>query len=155
MNPNPRPKGPYLFRRPTVGAVRSTACGIALAGAMSAGASGEARAQGPDSWTSPDKAAHFVASAPLGAVGASFAGPSASLGTRLLYGTLIGSLPGLAKELADGRNAKGDASVRDMVFNIAGAALGALWADRVLIRPIGPAGADRIDGVTIEYKIPF
>ena len=40
-----------------------------------------------------------------------------------------------------------------MVFNVAGAALGALVADCCLIRPI--ARGDRIDGVGVEYRIEF
>ena len=155
MNPNPPLKGPTTFRRPSVGAVRSVAVGAALAGALMTSGIRDAGAVGTDSWTSPDKANHFAVSAPLGAFGASFAGPSASLGMRVLYGTLIGSLPGLAKEFADTRNPNATPSARDMAFNIAGAAFGAMFADRIVIRPVAATGSDRVDGMVIQYRVDF
>ena len=75
------------------------------------------------------------------------------LAEDVLYGTLLGSLPGLAKELADARSPRGDASARDMAVNVVGAAIGAMLADCCLIRPI--ARNDRLDGVGVEYRIEF
>jgi putative lipoprotein len=106
-----------------------------------------------DAWTSPDKALHAGFSASFGMIGASLAGGAGSAGERVLYGTMLGSLPGLAKELADAQRPGGDASYRDMVFNVVGAALGALLADCCLIRPY--LRGDRIDGIGIEYRIEF
>ncbi len=155
MNLIQREHFPSIAERRTVASGRSKAGALAASALLVSFGAGEAYAQSSDPWTSPDKAMHFAASAPLGAIAASLSGPSASTGMRLLYGTLIGSLPGLAKELADSRNVKADASSRDMVFNVAGAALGALLADWVLIKPMASTGRDRVDGVTIEYKIEF
>ena len=147
-------------RRPTVARVRAVAPGrgarrAALAGmVLTVFASPQALAQVPaDRWGGPDKALHFGVSAPLGAIGAGFAPKDAGTGQRLLYGAAIGALPGLAKELADARRPGGDPSARDMAFNVLGAAVGALFADCCLLRPI--SRGDRIDGIGVEYRIDF
>lgn len=128
---------------------------IALVAALAAAcAAPEARAQGQqDRWIGPDKALHFGVSAPFGALGAALVPRDAGTGPRLLYGAVLGSLPGLAKEVSDFRRPGADASPRDMAFNVLGAAFGALVADCCLIRPI--ARGDRVDGVGIEYRIGF
>jgi uncharacterized protein YfiM (DUF2279 family) len=138
-------------RRTARGARSKRAATLLLAGAAMLGASA-AGAQSTDSWVGTDKAMHLGLSAPFGMFGATFAGAEASTATRLAYGTLIGSLPGLAKELSDMRG-RGDPSARDMAFNVLGAALGALVADCCLIRPL--ARGDRIDGIGVEYRIDF
>jgi VanZ family protein len=122
---------------------------LAVAAMLGPSAAG---AQSTDAAFGTDKALHFGLSAPFGMLGASFAGADASTATRLAYGTLIGSLPGLAKELYD-MQGRGDPSARDMAFNVLGAALGALVADCCLIRPL--TRGDRIDGIGVEYRIDF
>ena len=106
-----------------------------------------------DSWTGQDKVRHFGVSAQLGALGMTMVPARASTAERILYGTLIGSLPGLAKELADFGRPGATPSMRDMVFNVLGAAVGAAFADCCMIRAI--ARGERIDGVGIEYRIEF
>ncbi|MFO0462390.1 MAG: hypothetical protein ACK50I_24835 [Burkholderiales bacterium] len=147
-------------RRRTVGgpsgagrarALRALAVATAIAGAAAAhGARAQAK---PDSWTGSDKALHAGVSAPLGAMGAALAPPGAGTAQRLLYGTALGALPGLAKELADLNRPGATPSMKDMAFNVLGAALGAAVADCCLIRPL--ASGDRIDGIGIEYRIGF
>ena len=126
-----------------------------LAGAFAAACGApDARAQAqPDRWNGSDKALHLGLSAPFGAYAATFAPPGAGTGRRLLVGTTLGALPGLAKELADLNRPGATASMKDMTFNVLGAALGALVADCCLIRPI--ERGDRIDGVGVEYRIDF
>ena len=124
----------------------------ALVAAFALGA-GPVAAQSADSWTGSDKAMHVGLSAPFGAVGASLAPADAGTGTRLLWGAAIGSLPGLAKEVIDLQRPGATASARDLAANLAGAALGALLADCCLIRPI--ARGDRVDGVGVEFRVPF
>jgi len=139
-----------------------TACPCGAAGLrariLGAVAAGSVLACGPafgqsDSWTGADKRAHLALSAPFGALGAWLAGSAASPAERVLYGTMIGALPGLAKELVDLRTRGAVASYKDMAFNVAGAALGALLSDCCLVRPY--TRGDRIDGVGIEYRIEF
>jgi uncharacterized protein YfiM (DUF2279 family) len=108
-----------------------------------------------DSWTGQDKVKHFGVSAPMGLLGAKFAGPTASTSERVMYGALIGSLPGVFKELTDLRTPGSSASMRDMSFNIAGAAIGALMGDTCcMIRPY-MTRADKVDGIAIDFKINF
>jgi VanZ family protein len=126
--------------------------GAALGVALALGA-GPLAAQSADRWSGADKALHVGMSAPFGAIGASLAPADAGTGTRLLWGAALGSLPGLAKEAIDLQRQGGTASARDLAANLAGAALGALFADCCLIRPI--ARGDRLDGVGVEFRVPF
>ena len=117
---------------------------------------GHAGVGGPqDSWTGQDKALHFGLSAPMGLLGVSFA---SRLGftdatEKKVVGALIGSMPGLIKELSDINNPRGTASLKDMVFNLLGAALGASLADCCTVSPV--SRRDRLDGLTLEYRIDF
>jgi putative lipoprotein len=129
--------------------LRRAAATVVAAGALLAAPAAHAQV---DSWTGQDKLKHFGVSAQLGALGMSMIPARASTTERILYGTLIGSLPGLAKELAD-FGGRGTPSMRDMAFNLLGAAVGAAFADCCMVRPI--ARGDRIDGVGIEYRIQF
>jgi uncharacterized protein YfiM (DUF2279 family) len=130
---------------------RLLAGAVLAAGAL---ASPSAFAQS-DSWTGQDKLKHFGVSAPMGLLGATFAGPNASTYERVLYGALIGSLPGVFKELTDLRTPGSSPSLKDMSFNIAGAAIGALMGDSCcMIRPY-TTRADKIDGIAIDFKISF
>lgn len=142
-------------RRTARAGARGRACpvaGAALGVALALGA-GSVAAQSADRWSGGDKALHVGMSAPFGAVGASLAPADAGTGTRLLWGAALGSLPGLAKEVIDLQRLGGTASARDLAANLAGATLGALFADCCLIRPI--ARGDRVDGVGVEFRVPF
>ena len=128
---------------------------LAFAGLMIAPMSHAAGGGSQDSWTGPDKALHFGLSAPMGLLGVSFA---ARLGftdatEKKVVGALIGSMPGLVKELSDISNPRGSASLKDMAFNLLGAALGASLSDCCTVSPI--SRRDRLDGVTLEYRIDF
>ena len=133
-------------------AMRRVLATVALAG-IAALATPGARAQSTDSWVGADKAKHFGMSAPLGMFGSALIPRDATLSQRVMYGTLLGSLPGLAKELSDYGRPGSTPSARDMAFNVLGAALGASLAECCLIRPF--ARGDRVDGVGVEYRIEF
>lgn len=132
-------------------ALRAAAAATLAAGALLAPAA--ASAQSADPWFGQDKVKHFGMSAPLGMMGSAMIPQRASATERILYGTLLGSLPGLAKELSDLGRPGSTASMKDMAFNVLGAALGASLGDCCLIRPF--ASGDRIDGVGIQYRISF
>jgi uncharacterized protein YfiM (DUF2279 family) len=142
--------------RRTAFAARAAAAGRAAAlaalasGAMLVAPAAHAQA---DAWTGPDKVKHFGMSAPLGMVGSAMVPREAPFAQRVLYGTLLGSLPGLAKELSDMGRPGATASMKDMTFNVLGAALGASLAECCLIRPLGRG--ERIDGIGVEYRIEF
>jgi putative lipoprotein len=123
----------------------------ALAGTLS-GPAAFAQSQ-PDSWTGSDKALHLGLSAPFGMIGASVASREAGTVERVAVGTLIGSLPGLAKELADTQRPGATPSMKDMTYNLLGAALGAAVGDCCLLRPV--VRGDRVDGVGVEIRVDF
>lgn len=108
-----------------------------------------------DTWTGQDKALHFSVSAPFGTLGLVMAqrmGATAPV-ERVLWGAVIGTVPGLTKELVDWRTQTGTASGKDLVANFAGALLGATLGECCIVRPTGRS--DRIDGVIIERRIEF
>jgi VanZ family protein len=76
---------------------------------------------------------HFGLSTILGGAAESYLHYETHLGSpeRILYGTLIGSFPGLAKEVIDSSNADNHFSGSDMVANVAGAFVGAVIANFV------------------------
>ena len=136
------------------GAAAPARARAAICQAVGTRASAPAFAQS-DSWTGQDKVKHFGVSAPMGLLGAKFAGPTASTAERVMYGALIGSLPGIAKELTDLRTPGATPSMKDMAFNVAGAAIGALMGDSCcMIRPYTTRG-DKVDGIAIDFKINF
>lgn len=83
-----------------------------------------AQAQSRDDWWGRDKALHLGVSAALGASG--YAASSLALethSTRAVAGTALALSAGIAKELYD-LAGHGQPSYKDMVFNVAGTALG-------------------------------
>ncbi len=95
--------------------------GVAWVVALFVTACGSARG---DRWLSDDKARHFQASAGLSALGVVGSGlvvddPLARFGVGVLGAVAIGG----AKELSD-LSGNGQASGRDMAFNVAGAVVG-------------------------------
>jgi putative lipoprotein len=96
----------------------------------------------PDPWFGRDKALHFSASAAiaLGGYGASSFKTTEPL-TRAAVGATLGLGAGIAKELADLGGA-GDASWRDLTWDVIGTATGVLLAsaiDWMIRRTCGPA----------------
>ncbi|MBP0591991.1 hypothetical protein J8I87_20125 [Paraburkholderia sp. LEh10] len=86
------------------------------------------RWQTSDSWTGTDKLEHFAVSAPFGALGAHLARDTEH---PVVYGTLIGTVPGLAKEVIDGTCTTNGFSYKDLTADALGALTGALlthWA---------------------------
>ena len=131
--------------------LRAAVGAAALAGTLAApGAHAQSQ---PDSWTGSDKALHFGVSAPFGMIGASMVSREAGTAERVAVGTLIGSLPGLAKELADTQRPSATPSMKDMTYNVLGAALGAVVGDCCLLRPV--VRGDRVDGVGVEIRLDF
>jgi uncharacterized protein YfiM (DUF2279 family) len=106
-----------------------------------------------DSWVGMDKANHFGVSAQLGMFGAALAGRSADTTDQILYGTLIGSLPGLVKEIYDIGRPGATASVKDMAWNILGAAAGAMTSKWFSVTPL--TYRDRVDGFRIQFRFEF
>lgn len=106
-----------------------------------------------DSWVGMDKANHFGVSAPLGMFGASMAGKSADSADQMLYGTLIGALPGLAKEIYDIGRPGSTASVKDMAWNFLGAAAGSMSSRWFSVMPM--TYRDRVDGFRVQIRFEF
>ncbi len=106
-----------------------------------------------DSWVGMDKANHFGVSAPLGMFGASMAGKSADSADQFLYGTLIGALPGIAKEFYDIGRPGSTASLKDMAWNLLGAATGSMSSRWFAVTPM--TYRDRVDGLRVQFRIDF
>jgi putative lipoprotein len=107
---------------------RAATVALALVIALALPAPAPARADDPDPWWGADKALHFSVSAGLAAAG--YAG--ASLATdrrpvRLGAGAALALSAGIAKELLDGARG-GDASWRDLTWDVVGTATGLLCA---------------------------
>jgi putative lipoprotein len=106
-----------------------------------------------DSWVGMDKANHFGVSAPLGMFGASMAGKSADSADQFLYGTLIGALPGIAKEIYDIGRPGSTASLKDMAWNLLGAATGSMSSRWFAVTPM--TYRDRVDGLRVQIRFDF
>ncbi len=79
-------------------ALTMTACTVAHAGFDCSGSHGGWRIQTSDNWTGTDKLEHFAVSATFGALGAYLARDTEH---PVIYGTLIGSTPGLVDCVID------------------------------------------------------
>ena len=100
----------------------------AHAGVDCDGGRGGYRFQTSDGWFQSDKLKHFAVSAPFGALGAYLTRDTEH---PVIYGTLIGTIPGLIKEGIDGTCRSSGFSYKDLAADIAGALSGALlthWA---------------------------
>ena len=106
-----------------------------------------------DSWIGMDKANHFGVSAPLGMFGATMADKSSVSSEQFFYGTLVGSLPGLLKEIVDIWHPGSDASLKDLAWDIVGAATGALSTRWFSVTPM--TYRDHVDGFRIQIRIDF
>ena len=78
-----------------------------------------------------DKLLHFGVSSLFGAASETYLHYETNLKTpgRLIWGTTLGSVPGLAKEIIDSTKRNNRFSTGDMAANIAGAFVGALVAN--------------------------
>ncbi|MDR5785802.1 MULTISPECIES: hypothetical protein [unclassified Caballeronia] len=103
-------------------ALTVTASSFAHAGFDCSGSRGGWRMQTSDSWTGSDKLAHVAASAPFGALGAYLTRGSDH---PVVYGTLIGTAPGLVKEIVDGTCRTDGFSYKDLAADALGAWIGA------------------------------
>jgi putative lipoprotein len=103
----------------------------ALAVALLLGLSPPARAADPDTWFGRDKALHFTATASLALAGYGGAALKTSEPlTRAAAGATHGLGAGIAKELFDLTGA-GDASWRDLTWDVVGTATGVLVATAI------------------------
>ena len=99
----------------------TAALALALVGALLPAA---ARAADPDPWFGPDKALHFGASALIANVGyADAAMASDDVRVRLAVGGGLALTAGVGKELWD-LSGHGDASFRDLTWDVIGTATG-------------------------------
>nr|WP_321784679.1 hypothetical protein [Paraburkholderia sp. J94] len=94
----------------------------AHAGVDCSGSHGGFRFQTEDSWTGSDKLAHFGVSVPFGAIGGWLARDTDH---PVIYGTLIGTVPGFLKEALDGTCRTDGFSYKDLFADALGALTGA------------------------------
>ena len=80
-----------------------------------------------------NEALHFGISAILGAASETIIHHKTKVGPveRIAYGTILGSLPGLAKEVIDSTEEDNHFSGKDMAANVAGAFVGSVIANLV------------------------
>jgi putative lipoprotein len=76
-----------------------------------------------DSWTGTDKLEHFGVSVPFGAIGSYL---SKDTEHPIIYGSMIGLVPGLAKEVFDGTCESNGFSYKDLTFDLLGSITGAV-----------------------------
>ena len=78
-----------------------------------------------DSWTGTDKLEHFAVSVPFGALGGWI---TRDTDHPVIYGTLIGTVPGLMLQTLNGFCSTGGFSYKDLTANALGALTGAWLA---------------------------
>jgi hypothetical protein len=85
------------------------------------------------SFADDDFALHFGLSTVFGAAGESYLHYKTNLGTaeRIVYGTIIGSVPGFAKELGDSTLGDNSFNGEQMAANVLGALVGSVIANAV------------------------
>jgi uncharacterized protein YfiM (DUF2279 family) len=80
--------------------------------------------QTEDAWFGRDKLEHFAVSVPFGGLGAWLARDSAH---PVMYGALLGTVPGLVKEGIDGTCRSDGFSYKDLAADFVGSLTGALF----------------------------
>jgi len=117
-----------------------------------------------DAWHGKDKAEHFTVSMGLGMLGASFFSDAQTPANQFFYGTLLGSMPGLIKEIRDIHHHGSNASYKDMTFNVLGAATGAAIAalmnsftdtPQTQWTIIPTSTKNQMNGVVFQYRVQF
>ena len=85
------------------------------------------------SFADDNQGLHFGISVIFGAAGESYVHYKTQSGTaeRIMYGTVLGSLPGFAKELIDSSKKDNHFSGSDMAANVAGAFVGSAIANLI------------------------
>ena len=85
------------------------------------------------SFADDNQGLHFGISVIFGAAGESYVHYKTQSGTaeRIMYGTVLGSLPGFAKELIDSSKKDNHFSGSDMAANVAGAFVGSVIANLI------------------------
>ena len=85
------------------------------------------------SFADGDTALHFGLSTIFGAAGESIVHYNTKTTTteRIVYGTLLGSLPGLGKEILDSTQSDNHFSGKDMAADVAGAFVGSVLANLI------------------------
>jgi hypothetical protein len=85
------------------------------------------------SFADDDFALHFGLSTVFGAAGESYLHYKTNLGTaeRIVYGTIIGSVPGFVKELGDSTQGDNSFNGEQMAANVLGALVGSVIANAV------------------------
>jgi putative lipoprotein len=103
-----------------------------------------------------DKAKHFALSAAFGGISESILHYKTDLKPipRIATGTLVGSIPGLIKEIHDGSQRNNEFSGSDMVANVAGAFTGSMMANFINGR-IKVKIAARGEEKKISFVYPF
>ncbi|WP_232231929.1 hypothetical protein [Burkholderia sp. WSM2230] len=99
-------------------------------------------------WFQSDKLKHFAVAAPFGAPGAYLARDTAH---PVIYGRLIGTIPGLIKEGIDGTCRTSGFSYKDLAEDVAGALTGALLGDWAITCSRGSRGQT----VAVAYSTRF
>jgi uncharacterized protein YfiM (DUF2279 family) len=117
-----------------------------------------------DAWIGQDKVKHFAVSMPLGMMGAKLFSDAQSPGEQFFYGTLLGSIPGLIKEIRDIHHPGSTASYKDMTFNVLSAATGAAIATlmnsftdtpQTKWTIIPTSTKNQMNGVVFQYRVEF
>jgi putative lipoprotein len=103
-------------------ALTLTASSIAHAAFDCSGSHGGWRTQTSDSWTGSDKLEHVSVSAGFGALGAY---ATRDTDHPVIYGSLLGTAPGLLKETIDGTCRSDGFSYKDLAADALGAVVGA------------------------------
>ncbi|WP_183723225.1 hypothetical protein [Paraburkholderia bannensis] len=118
-------------------AVLLMASAAAHAGFDCSSSHGGFRVQTDDSWTGTDKLEHFGVSAPFGALGGWL---MRDTDHPVIYGTLLGAVPGLLKETLDGTCRTDGFSYKDLFADTLGALTGAWLAHWALMYSGSPHG---------------
>jgi len=117
-----------------------------------------------DAWIGQDKVKHFTVSMGLGILGASFFSDAQTPANQFFYGTLLGSIPGLIKEIRDIHHPGSTASYKDMTFNVLSAATGAAIATlmnsftdtpQTKWTIIPTSTKNQMNGVVFQYRVEF
>ncbi|KMZ13017.1 hypothetical protein BHUM_00757c [Candidatus Burkholderia humilis] len=103
-------------------ALMLTGTTLAHAGLDCSGPRGGWRVQTSDSWTGSDKLTHMAVSAPFGALGADV---MRDTNHPVIYGTLLGTALGFAKEVFDGTCRSSGFSYKDLAADAVGSLIGA------------------------------
>ena len=97
---------------------------------------------------------HAGTSYAFGLMARTFSPSFVPIDNGVLRGTLLGTLPGLLKEIADSQAPGNHFSGSDMAANVVGALAGTVLGDRLFIMPTG-IGDGRPNGVVIGIHRAF